>query len=401
MHLIICYIQIREYLNRIRTSEQKSRMRPFARGGIELKDQILEQLKGITFGPKGEDIVSSGMVSDIVIEGGKVIFSISLPAGANEGAGDLQKRAEQVVSAIDGVDIVLVVLTAERAKAPRDKEAPKLSNKPDRPVGPDMRPTAGAIPGVKAVLAVASGKGGVGKSTTAANLALGLRALGLKVGLLDADVYGPSIPRLMGITERPEIINERIVPIEQYGIKVMSMGFLMDEESPVIWRGPMVVSALMQLVREVEWGELDVLVLDMPPGTGDAQLTLAQQVPLAGSVIVSTPQDLALIDARKGLKMFKQVDVPILGIIENMSTFVCPHCGETSDIFGHGGAQAEAAKLGVMFLGAVPLHMDIRKFSDEGTPVVVADPDGVHAKTYKTIAMKVAALMGEAGGDEE
>ncbi|MCF6316105.1 MAG: Mrp/NBP35 family ATP-binding protein [Marinosulfonomonas sp.] len=366
-----------------------------------MKDQILEQLKGITFGPKGEDIVSSGMVSDIVIEGGKVIFSISLPQGVNEGAGDLQKRAEQVVSAIDGVDIVLVVLTAERAKAPRDKEAPKLSTKPDRPVGPDMRPTAGAIPGVKAVLAVASGKGGVGKSTTSVNLALGLRALGLKVGLLDADVYGPSIPRLMGITERPEIINERIVPIEQYGIKVMSMGFLMDEESPVIWRGPMVVSALMQLVREVEWGDLDVLVLDMPPGTGDAQLTLAQQVPLAGSVIVSTPQDLALIDARKGLKMFKSVDVPILGIIENMSTFVCPHCGETSDIFGHGGAQAEAAKLGVMFLGAVPLHMDIRKYSDEGTPVVIADPDGVHAKIYKTIAMKVAALMGEAGGDEE
>ena len=260
------------------------------------------------------------MVSDIVIEGGKVIFSISLPQGANEGAGDLQKRAEQVVSAIDGVDIVLVVLTAERAKAPRDKEAPKLSRKPDRPVGPDMRPTAGAIPGVKAVLAVASGKGGVGKSTTSVNLALGLRALGLKVGLLDADIYGPSIPRLMGITERPEIVNERIVPIEQYGIKVMSMGFLMDEESPVIWRGPMVVSALMQLVREVEWGDLDVLVLDMPPGTGDAQLTLAQQVPLAGAVIVSTPQDLALIDARKGLKMFKQVDVPILGIIENMST---------------------------------------------------------------------------------
>ncbi|WP_457646117.1 P-loop NTPase, partial [Profundibacter sp.] len=178
-------------------------------------------------------------------------------------------------------------------------------------------------------------------------------------------------------------------------------GFLMDEESPVIWRGPMVVSALMQMVREVEWGELDVLVLDMPPGTGDAQLTLAQQVPLAGSVIVSTPQDLALIDARKGLKMFKQVDVPILGIIENMSTFICPHCGEKSDIFGHGGAQEEAAKLGVMFLGAVPLHMDIRHYSDEGTPVVIAEPDGVHAKVYKTIAMKVAALMGEAGGDEE
>lgn len=366
-----------------------------------MQDKVLKALKGIKYGPKDEDIVSAGMVSDIVVEGGKIIFSISLPQGANEGAGDLQKRAEAAVSALDGVDVVLVVLTAERTKGTEGKVPPKLSNKPDRPVGPDMRPAAGAIPGVKSVLAVASGKGGVGKSTTSVNLALGLRALGLKVGLLDADIYGPSIPRLMGITERPVIENERIVPLEQYGIKVMSMGFLMDEESPVIWRGPMVVSALMQLVREVEWGELDVLVLDMPPGTGDAQLTLAQQVPLAGSVIVSTPQDLALIDARKGLKMFKNVDVPILGIIENMSTFVCPHCGETSDIFGHGGAQAEAAKLGVMFLGAVPLHMDIRRFSDEGTPVVVAEPGGVHAKIYKTIAMKVAALMGEAGDDAD
>lgn len=366
-----------------------------------MKDKVLEKLKGIVYGPDGADIVSAGMVSDIVVQGSKVIFSISLPPGANEGAGAMQKEAEEAVTAIDGVETVLVVLTAEKPAEPRAKEAPKLSSKPDRPVGPDMRPAAGAIPGVKAVLAVASGKGGVGKSTTSVNLALGLRALGLKVGLLDADIYGPSIPRLMGITERPNIVNERIVPIDQYGLKVMSMGFLMDEESPVIWRGPMVVSALMQMVREVEWGELDVLVLDMPPGTGDAQLTLAQQVPLAGSVIVSTPQDLALIDARKGLKMFKQVDVPILGIIENMSTFVCPHCGEKSDIFGHGGAQEEAAKLGVMFLGAVPLHMDIRHYSDEGTPVVIAEPDGVHAKVYKTIAMKVAALMGEAGDDEE
>ncbi|WP_228408736.1 Mrp/NBP35 family ATP-binding protein [Profundibacter amoris] len=366
-----------------------------------MKDKVLEKLKGIVYGPDGAGIVSAGMVSDIVVQGSKVIFSISLPPGANEGAGAMQKEAEEAVAAIDGVETVLVVLTAEKPAEPRAKEAPKLSSKPDRPVGPDMRPAAGAIPGVKAVLAVASGKGGVGKSTTSVNLALGLRALGLKVGLLDADIYGPSIPRLMGITERPNIVNERIVPIDQYGLKVMSMGFLMDEESPVIWRGPMVVSALMQMVREVEWGELDVLVLDMPPGTGDAQLTLAQQVPLAGSVIVSTPQDLALIDARKGLKMFKQVDVPILGIIENMSTFVCPHCGEKSDIFGHGGAQEEAAKLGVMFLGAVPLHMDIRHYSDEGTPVVIAEPDGVHAKVYKTIAMKVAALMGEAGDDEE
>lgn len=276
------------------------------------------------------------------------------------------------------------------------KDSPhKLPSKPDRAVGPDMRPASGAIPGVKSIVAVASGKGGVGKSTTAVNLALGLRALGLKVGLLDADIYGPSIPRLLGITDRPEIKNERIVPIEKFGMQIMSMGFLMNEESPVIWRGPMVMSALMQMVREVEWGELDILVLDMPPGTGDAQLTMAQQVPLAGSVIVSTPQDLALVDARKGLKMFKDVDVPILGIIENMSTFVCPHCGKNSDIFGSGGAEAEAAKLGVLFLGAVPLHMDIRHHSDQGVPVVVADEDGPHAKIYKSMALKIAALLEE------
>ncbi len=366
-----------------------------------MKEQVLEKLRQITFGKEGKDIVSAGMVSDIVIQGGKVIFSITVASGDSEGAGTLQKRAEEAVREIEGVDNVLVALTAEKATTPRDREPPKLSNKPERPVGRDMRPAAGAVPGIKSILAVASGKGGVGKSTTSVNLALGLRSLGLKVGLLDTDVYGPSIPRLTGITERPEIRNERIVPVDKYGIKVMSMGFLMDEESPLIWRGPMVTSALMQMMREVEWGELDVLVLDMPPGTGDAQLTLAQQVPLAGAVIVSTPQDLALIDARKGLKMFKQVDVPILGIIENMSTFICPHCCEKSDIFGHGGAQEEAASLGVMFLGAVPLHMDIRHYSDEGKPVVVAEPDGVHAKVYKTIAMKVAALLGEAGGDDD
>lgn len=362
-----------------------------------MKNKVLDRLAKIPYGKGGQNLVSAGMISDIVVMDNKVVFSITVPEDGGQEINELQAIAEREVLRIEGIDTVLVVLTAEKKVSKSEqKEPPKLSSKPDRPVGPDMRPTPGAIPGVKAVLAVASGKGGVGKSTTSVNLALGLRALGLKVGLLDCDIYGPSIPRLMGITERPEIVNHRIIPVEQYGIKVMSMGFLMDEEAPLIWRGPMVTSGLMQMVREVEWGALDVLVLDMPPGTGDAQLTLAQQVPLAGSVIVSTPQDLALIDARKGLKMFKNVDVPILGIIENMSTFICPHCGERSDIFGHGGAQEEAGKLGVLFLGAIPLHMDIRHYSDQGTPVVVAEPDSVHAKTYKQIAMKVAALMGEA-----
>ena len=362
-----------------------------------MKDKVLAQLKTIEVPGANTDIVTAGMVSDVAVDGSKVIFSLNVPSGMNGAVTDLRQKAEASVLEVEGIENVLVAMSSSSAPAtagqPPKKDPPKLPNKPDRPVGPDMRPASAAIPGVQSIVAVASGKGGVGKSTTSVNLALGLRSLGLKVGLLDADIYGPSIPRLMGITERPAIENDRIVPIEKYGIKVMSMGFLIDEDSPVIWRGPMIMSALMQLVNEVEWGELDVLVLDMPPGTGDAQLTMAQQVPLAGSVIVSTPQDLALIDARRGLKMFKNVDVPVFGLIENMSTFICPHCGETSDIFGHGGAKDEAAQLGVMFLGAVPLHMDIRKFSDEGNPVVVAEPDGPHAKIYKDIALKVAALL--------
>ena len=366
-----------------------------------MKEKVLDTLRRLPIPGASTDAVTSGLISDIVVDGGKVIFSITIPEDKREKLAGLREAAEREVLKIDGIEHVLVVLSADKSGAASAKpEAPKLSRKPDRPVGPDMRPAAGAIPGVKSVMAVASGKGGVGKSTTAVNLALGLRSLGLKVGLLDADIYGPSIPRLFGITDRPDIRNDRIIPMEKFGLKIMSMGFMMDEEDPVIWRGPMIVNALMQMVREVEWGELDVLVLDMPPGTGDTQLTMAQQVPMAGAVIVSTPQDLALIDARKGLKMFKKVDVPILGIIENMSSFICPHCGESSDIFGKGGAQDEAGKLGVPFLGAIPLHMDIRRHSDAGTPIVIADPDGPHAKTYKTIALKVASLMGGEIDDE-
>ena len=361
---------------------------------IVMKNAILEQLKTVAAEGLDGDIVSAGLVSDIVINDGKVIFSITVPAGFTGEINELREQAEKKAASVEGVTSVLVALTADRAEQfDPTQQPPKLTRKKNRDVGPDKRPAPGSIPGVKRVLAVASGKGGVGKSTTAVNLALALRALGLKVGLLDADVYGPSIPRLLGIVDRPEIIDDRIKPIAKYDMQVMSMGMLMDEESPVIWRGPMVVSALMQLVREVDWGDLDVLVLDMPPGTGDTQLTMAQQVPLSGAVIVSTPQDLALIDARKGLKMFKNVDVPIFGIVENMSTFICPHCGKASDIFGHGGAESEASRLGVAFLGAIPLHMEIREKSDAGTPVVVADPGGVHAGHYNGIALKVAARL--------
>jgi ATP-binding protein involved in chromosome partitioning len=244
------------------------------------------------------------------------------------------------------------------------------------------------------VIAVASGKGGVGKSTTAINLALGLRDLGLKVGVLDADIYGPSLPKLLAIRERPQTVGgTRLKPISRFGLTVMSIGFLIEEETPMIWRGPMVMSALTQMLREVEWGTLDVMVVDMPPGTGDAQLTMAQQVPLKGAVIVSTPQDLALIDARRGIAMFKRVNVPVLGIVENMSTFICPSCGTRSDIFGHGGARHEAERLNVPFLGEVPLDIAIRETSDAGLPIVATQPDGTHAAAYRAIAQAVHAQL--------
>ncbi|MGC2200686.1 MAG: Mrp/NBP35 family ATP-binding protein, partial [Stellaceae bacterium] len=247
---------------------------------------------------------------------------------------------------------------------------------------------------------VASGKGGVGKSTVAANLALGLRANGLKVGVLDADIYGPSMPRMLGISGRPRSRDGKtLIPMENYGLKCMSMGFLVAEDTPMIWRGPMVMSALQQMLREVEWGALDIMVVDMPPGTGDAQLTMAQQVPLAGAVIVSTPQDIALLDARKGLNMFKQVDVPVLGIVENMSYFLCPHCGGRSEIFSHGGAREEARRLGTEFLGEVPLDLKIRETSDGGTPITVADPDNPHAIVFRQMAARIWDKV--AGADAE
>lgn len=362
-----------------------------------MKKIILARLSLITPPGSRTDLLTSGMIlpDQVMVEGGKVVIPVNVPPDFPGDLAQVQTLIEERLESLDGIDNLLVVLTAERAAAPQPTapEPPKLKKRPTEAPGRDMRPHSAAVPGIKNIIAVASGKGGVGKSTTAANLALALRSLGLRVGLLDADIYGPSMPRLLAITERPRIEDDVVYPVEQYGIKVMSMGFLMQEESPVIWRGPMVVTALMQMTREVHWGELDVLVLDMPPGTGDAQLTMAQQVPLQGAVIVSTPQDLALIDARKGLKMFKQVDVPILGIVENMSTFICPHCGKSSDIFGHGGAEEDARRLGVPFLGAIPLHMTIREMSDAGTPVVISDPDGVHARHYRDIALRVATRL--------
>jgi ATP-binding protein involved in chromosome partitioning len=362
-----------------------------------LKERVLDALKHVKGPNLSSDIVSLGLVSEVVIRGGKVYFAISVdPARASE-LEALRQAAERVVKELPGVDSVAVTLTADReeGQTPAGGNGAGVRTQPPqgspvaRGAAQAARHRTGAIPGVRHIIAVASGKGGVGKSTTAANLALGLQARGLKVGVLDADIYGPSMPRLLGIKGRPQqLASDKLAPMEAYGLKVMSMGFLVDEETPMIWRGPMVMSALSQMLKDVAWGELDVLVVDMPPGTGDAQLTMAQQVPLAGAVIVSTPQDLALIDARKGLNMFRKVDVPVLGIVENMSTFICPHCGSATDIFAHGGAKSEAARLGVPFLGEVPLTLAIRETSDAGKPVVVSEPDSSAAEAYRDIAAK-------------
>lgn len=357
------------------------------------KEQVLDALRKI-HGPDGsDDIVSRGMVSDIFIADGKVFFSITVPAEQANKLEPLRAAAEQAVKQLDGVAGAVVALTAEKKSGSGGAGAQPVPPPPPRqamPGAPPPKQEKPGVPGVGAIIAVASGKGGVGKSTTSVNLALGLQANGLKVGILDADIYGPSMPRLLGITGRPQAVSGRVLaPMEGYGLKVMSMGFLVEEDTPMIWRGPMVISALTQMLREVEWGELDVLVVDMPPGTGDAQLTMAQQVPLAGAVIVSTPQDLALIDARKGLNMFRKVDVPLLGLVENMSYFLCPDCGNRHDIFGHGGAKDEAKRIGVPFLGEVPLEMAIRENSDAGTPVVASNPMGEEAEIYREIATRV------------
>ena len=376
-----------------------------------LKDEVLAALAAVP-SPDGTPLTATGKLSDILVTDGKVFFSITVDAAHVQQWESVRERAQAAVRALPGVESVMIALTAERGgrrarlvvrgeglplrrgglRRPRaggrEKGAPHAHGPAHGPAG---------IPGVAAIIAVASGKGGVGKSTVAINLALALHDLGLKVGVLDADIYGPSLPKLLAIRERPEVISgTRLKPIVRHGMPVMSIGFLVEEETPMIWRGPMVMSALTQMLREVEWGTLDVMVVDMPPGTGDAQLTMAQQVPLKGAVIVSTPQDLALIDARRGIAMFRRVNVPVLGIVENMSTFICPQCGARSDIFGHGGARAEAERLGVPFLGEVPLAIEIREKSDAGAPVVASAPAGVHARHFRDIAARVRDGLGVA-----
>jgi ATP-binding protein involved in chromosome partitioning len=358
--------------------------------------QILDALGRVADPEKGADIVSLGMVSGLVIRDGNVAFAIEVESERGPRLEPLRKTAEKTVEALPGVLSVTAVLTAQAP--PRGRASPPPPGAAGGPAG--VRTARGAVPGVGAIVAVASGKGGVGKSTVAANLALGLQANGLRVGVLDADIYGPSMPRMLGISGRPRSRDGKsLIPMENYGLKCMSMGFLVPEDTPMIWRGPMVMSALQQMLREVEWGELDIMIADMPPGTGDAQLTMAQQVPLAGAVIVSTPQDIALLDARKGLNMFTKVDVPVLGIVENMSYFLCPHCGGRSEIFSHGGARQEAERLGTEFLGEVPLDLKIRETSDGGTPITVADPDNPHALVFRQMAARIWEKVAGAGAE--
>ncbi|MDB5638946.1 MAG: sodium:proton antiporter, partial [Bradyrhizobium sp.] len=351
------------------------------------QQQVLDALAKVA-SPRGTPLTDANVLSAITVNDGKVFFSINVDATEARAWESVRAQAEAAVRAIPGVSVAMIALTAERkpgaaAPPPPHRHAPGVppvsSHKPPQsPASPMSKQSE--IPGIAAVIAVASGKGGVGKSTTALNLALGLRDLGLRIGLLDADIYGPSVPRLTGIREKPQLNDERkMIPLQRFGLAIMSIGFLVEEDTAMIWRGPMVMSAITQMLRDVAWGTLDILVVDMPPGTGDAQLTLAQNVPLKGAIIISTPQDLSLIDARRGLAMFKKVNVPVLGIVENMSYFQCPHCGTKSDIFGHGGARHEAERLAVPFLGEIPLHLSIRAMSDSGTPVVESEPDGPYA----------------------
>jgi ATP-binding protein involved in chromosome partitioning len=358
------------------------------------QEDALKALEAVAF-KEGVSLVESKRLSPLVIEPGKIMLSIAVSPEEAASMEPVRFAAEQALKALPGIETVLVSLTADHNPAKAAPKTPPQFELP-RKGGPRQQP----VSGIKHIIAVASGKGGVGKSTTSCNLALALSAMGLKIGLMDADIYGPSVPTLFGLKERPSMREGGLLePLSAHGLKLMSIGFLVDEEAPMIWRGPMVMGAIQQMLRQVAWGELDALIVDMPPGTGDAQLTLAQSVPLAGAVIVSTPQDLALIDARRGVAMFQRTNIPILGLIENMATFICPHCGTRSDIFGHGGARSEAKKLGVPFLGEIPLTMAIRTTSDAGEPIVVSDPDSVPAQSYRAIAEGLwAGLMANIAG---
>jgi ATP-binding protein involved in chromosome partitioning len=359
------------------------------------EQQVVDALKRIVDPASGKDIHSAGMVSGLIVRDGNVGFAIEVDPRDGAKMEPLRKAAEQAVFQLDGVTSVTAVLTAQSAGqsagAPAQQAPPPQQGAAQ---GPGQGPGIQQVPGIGAIVAVASGKGGVGKSTVATNLAVALAALGHKVGMLDADIYGPSQPRMMGIGGRPESPDGKtLLPLEAYGVAVMSIGFLVAEDTPMIWRGPMVQSALQQMLRDVRWGTLDILIVDMPPGTGDTQLTLAQKVPVSGAIIVTTPQDIALLDAKKGFKMFEKVEVPVLGIVENMSIHICSKCGHEEHIFGEGGGQRMSEEYDVDFLGALPLDLRIREETDSGKPTVVAEPDSRISQIYREIARRAAAKL--------
>lgn len=357
------------------------------------EDDVLKTLSALSISGTTHNLIATGLISGVVVKNGHISFSLEVDRNNLEESEPIKQAAEEALRAIPGVLSATAMLTAHK---PAQNKAPQAQS-PQEPqaIGAQSSAETRVYQPAKHVIAVASGKGGVGKSTTAINLALALQQLGQKVAILDADIYGPSLPKLLGTKERPIAENNKLIPIKAHGLTAMSIGFLVDEDAPTIWRGPMVMSAIEQMLRDVEWGDPDILIIDMPPGTGDAQLTLSQRASLAGAVIVSTPQDLALIDARKGLNMFRKVHVPVLGIIENMSYFICPNCQSSHDIFSRGGAEKEARELGIPFLGAVPLEMEIRSGADAGKPVVATDPESAFSAPYIKIAEKLMASMPE------
>ena len=344
------------------------------------RDQIAAALNRVRDPKSGRGVMDAGLVQGLVVREGRVGFMIEVAADMAPLYEAVRAACEKAARSVRGVEAVTAVLTAEAG--PRKEPVPHRGSH------------AQALPGVGAIVAVASGKGGVGKSTVAVNLALALTRLGKRVGLMDADIYGPSVPHLLGLSGRPHSADGKMLePMERYGLKAMSIGLLIDRDAPAVWRGPVATGALHQLLTQVGWGELDVLVIDMPPGTGDIHLSLAQRVALTGAVVVSTPQDIALLDARKGIAMFRKLEVPVLGVVENMSLYVCPNCGHEAHLFGHGGARKAAAELGTEFLGEIPLHLSIREGSDDGAPVVAAHPDGAEARAFIAVAERVAAQL--------
>ena len=347
------------------------------------RESVLAALKSVADPVSGEDVVSAGVTRGLTIEGGQVRFVLEIDPAKAELYEPVREAAQAAVQAVAGVDSVSAVLTGHSAKPPPDLSPQRRAE----PQGPQP------VPGIARIVAIASGKGGVGKSTVAANIACALAAEGKRVGLLDADVYGPSQPRMLGVSGRPASPDGKtILPMRNHGVTMMSIGLMTNEDQAVVWRGPMLMGALQQMLTQVQWGALDVLLVDLPPGTGDVQMTLAQKAVVDGAIIVSTPQDVALLDARKGVDMFQQLKVPVLGMIENMSTHICSQCGHEEHVFGHGGVQEEARKLGVPLLAEVPLHLDIRTAADGGAPIVVSKPDSDQARAFRDVARELISL---------